>query len=143
MLGSGISSESLQRLADAGIRLSIDHFGTGSSPFAALRDLPAHELKIDKTLVGDLRSGEGSLISAIVTMAHNLGMLLTADGVDDELGVRWLRTNGADRLQGAFIAPPAPASEIVDLLVAHQPLAVGPLIRSEFGTVRLHCTTVC
>ena len=119
MLGSGISDQSLRRLAEAGVWLTIDHFGTGSSPLAALRQLPANALKIDKVLIDDLRSGDGSLISAIVTLAHNLGMLLTADGVDDQLSLRWLRSNGADRVQGAFVAAPMPAHEIAELLIPH------------------------
>ena len=126
MLGSGISDQSLRRLAEAGVWLTIDHFGTGSSPLAALRQLPANALKIDKVLIDDLRSGDGSLISAIVTLAHNLGMLLTADGVDDELSLRWLRSNGADLVQGAFVAAPMPAHDIAQLLTPHVQL---PLAR--------------
>lgn len=111
LLGSGISDESMRRLTDAGVWLTIDHFGTGTSPLAGLRHIRAHSLKIDRTLVEDLRSGDGSLISGIVTIAHNLGMLLVAEGVDDELSVRWLKANGADRVQGQFLAPPAGADE--------------------------------
>jgi diguanylate cyclase (GGDEF)-like protein len=111
LLGSGISDESMLRLSDAGVWLTIDHFGTGTSPLAGLRHIRANSLKIDRTLVEDLRSGDGSLISGIVTIAHNLGMLLVAEGVDDELSARWLKANGADRVQGQYVAPAAGAIE--------------------------------
>ncbi len=111
LLGSGISDESMRRLSDAGVWLTIDHFGTGTSPLAGLRHIRANSLKIDRTLVEDLRSGDGSLISGIVTIAHNLGMLLVAEGVDDELSAHWLRANGADRVQGQYVAPAAGAEE--------------------------------
>jgi diguanylate cyclase (GGDEF)-like protein len=115
LLGSGISDESMRRLSDAGVWLTIDHFGTGTSPLAGLRHIRANSLKIDRTLVEDLRSGDGSLISGIVAIAHNLGMLLVAEGVDDELSARWLKANGADRVQGLYVAPAAGADETREL----------------------------
>lgn len=124
LLGTGISTQSLQRLDEAGLSITIDHFGTGSSPLAAIRHVPARSLKIDKTLVDDLRAGDGSFIGAIVTMAHDLGMLLGASGVDDQLSLQWLRTSGADRVQGAAIAAPVPADEVERLLRAHATMPV-------------------
>ena len=113
LLGSGRSLHSLDRFANAGLWLSIDDFGTGTSSLAALRHIPANELKIDKSFVDDLRSGaDSALIDTIVAMAHQLGLTVVAEGVEDEVTWRWLRTHGADHAQGYYFARPAPASEI-------------------------------
>jgi len=116
LLGSGQSLRSLDRLASAGLWLSIDDFGTGTSSLAALRHIPAHELKIDKSFVDDLRSGDSALIGTIVAMAHQLGLTVVAEGVEDEVTWRWLRAHGADHAQGYYFARPAPAAAIEAML---------------------------
>ena len=121
LLGSGISDESMHRLREAGVWLAIDHFGTGASPLAGLRHIRADALKIDRTLIDDLRSGDGALIRGIVSIAHNLGMLLEAEGVDDELSARWLRANGADRMQGTHVAALATATEVEAVFASPSP----------------------
>jgi EAL domain-containing protein (putative c-di-GMP-specific phosphodiesterase class I) len=116
LLGSGSSVRSLERLANAGVWLSVDDFGTGTSSLAALRHIPAHELKIDKSFVDDLRTGDSALIGSIVNMAHQLGLEVVAEGVEDEVTWRWLRAHGADHAQGYYFARPAPAAAIEPLL---------------------------
>lgn len=123
LLGSGQSLRSLDRLANAGLWLSIDDFGTGTSSLAALRHIPAHELKIDKSFVDDLRSGDSALIGTIVAMAHQLGLTVVAEGVEDEVTWRWLRAHGADHAQGYYFARPAPAAAIEAMLAGHVPLS--------------------
>ncbi len=122
LLGSGHSVSSLQRLTAAGVWLSIDDFGTGTSSLSSLRHIPAHELKIDKSFVDDLRTGDSALIGTIVAMAHQLGLEVVAEGVEDEVTWRWLRAHGADNAQGYYFARPAPVAEIEVLLAAKAPL---------------------
>jgi diguanylate cyclase (GGDEF)-like protein len=112
VLGSDVSQASLRRLADAGVWLSIDDFGAGNSSLLAVRTVPAHELKIDQAFIDDLRRGDSSMIGAIVTMALNVGLQVVAEGVEDELSVRWLRANGVSVAQGFLFGRPAPASEL-------------------------------
>ncbi len=116
LLGSGQSIRSLHRMVEAGLWMSIDDFGTGTSSLAALRQIPAHELKIDKSFVNDLRTGDGTLCGTIVAMAHQLGLSVVAEGVEDELTWRWLRAHGADHAQGFHFARPAPAAQVEPLL---------------------------
>lgn len=115
-LGSGGSIESLRRLAAAGFWLSVDDFGTGTSSLSALRHIPANELKIDKSFVDDLRTGDSPLIRSIVALAHDLDLVVVAEGVEDEATWNWLRSHGADHAQGYFFARPAPAA-MVDLRI--------------------------
>ena len=125
LLGSGQSIRSLHRMVEAGLWMSIDDFGTGTSSLAALRQIPAHELKIDKSFVNDLRTGDGTLCGTIVAMAHQLGLSVVAEGVEDELTWRWLRAHGADHAQGFHFARPAPAAQVEPLL-AGEPLPWRP-----------------
>ena len=118
LLGSGASVDSLRRLASAGFWLSVDDFGTGTSSLSALRHIPANELKIDKSFVDDLRSGDSPLIRSIVALAHDLNLLVVAEGVEDQATFNWLSANGADQAQGYFFARPAPAA-MLDLRLAH------------------------
>jgi diguanylate cyclase (GGDEF)-like protein len=111
VLASEITEINLQRLADAGVWLSIDDFGAATSSLLALRKVPAHELKIDKSYVDDLRRGDSSMIGAIVTMALNVGLQVVAEGVEDELSLRWLRANGVAVAQGYLFGKPAPVAE--------------------------------
>jgi len=107
-LGTGVSTAALERLDAAGCWLSIDDFGTGTSSLAALRSIAAHEVKIDRSFVEDLRRGDSRLIGSIVAMAHELRFVVVAEGVEDEVTLRWLRDHGADRAQGYHVAPPLP-----------------------------------
>lgn len=116
MLGAGISGESTRRLADAGVWIAIDHFGTGASPLSALPHIAVHALKIDHAFVDDLRSGNVAMVLAILTMAHNLGLVLAVTGVDDAATLSWLVAHGVDRMQGAAVGEPVPAAEVARLL---------------------------
>ena len=112
LLDTHASLSSFRRLADSGIWLSIDDFGTGSSSLWALRAIPAHELKIDRTFVEDLRRGEGALLRSIVAMSHDLGLEVVAEGVEDEVTYQWLRDAGCDHAQGYLFAAPMPAWQV-------------------------------
>ncbi len=112
LLDAQATLRSLERLAAADIWLSIDDFGTGSSSLWALRQIPANELKIDRSFVEDLRRGQSGIIRSIVAMAHDLGLEVVAEGVEDEVTYQWLRDSGCDHVQGYLVARPMPAWQV-------------------------------
>ncbi len=101
----------LTDLAQMGVTISIDDFGTGYSSLAYLRDLPVHELKIDRAFVQDM-ANEGHdavIVRSVVDLARNLGLQTVAEGVEDSATWRQLRDLGCDRAQGYYLARPMPA----------------------------------
>ena len=98
----------LERLRGMGFTLSIDDFGTGYSSLAYLRKLPVSELKIDRSFVMDMLSSENDavIVRATVDLAHNLGLKVTAEGVENAQTVTALRDFGCDVAQGYFFSPP-------------------------------------
>ncbi len=104
----------LRTLSDRGIRTSIDDFGTGFSSFTHLRRLPVHEIKIDRTFVGQMATNSDDLVivRSIVNLGHDLQLEVVAEGVEDEWTLDNLRQLGCDRAQGYFFRPAVPAEEI-------------------------------
>jgi diguanylate cyclase (GGDEF)-like protein len=106
------SLDSLQRLHDMGVRLVIDDFGTGYSSLSYLRRLPVDELKIDRSFVIGLMTGQDDVIvRSTIDLAHNLGLTVIAEGVENEEVQARLQAMGCDAVQGTFISPPRPASD--------------------------------
>jgi len=106
---------SLERLNGLGCRLAIDDYGTGYSSLAYLRRLPVHELKLDKSLVQGMM-GDAShrlIVGSTIELAHNLGLSVTAEGVEDEATLEGLRSLGCDVIQGFVLSHPLEASELV------------------------------
>jgi diguanylate cyclase (GGDEF)-like protein len=101
----------LNELHAMGIKLVIDDFGTGYSSLSQLRRLPVQQLKIDRSFVSGLTQGEDdALVRSIIDLAHNLKLVIVAEGVDSlELRNR-LRALGCDAAQGHFICEPASAA---------------------------------
>jgi diguanylate cyclase (GGDEF)-like protein len=102
----------LQGLKGLGIALSVDDFGTGYSSLAYLRNLPIDKLKIDRSFVRDIGGGEaneGVLAQAIISLGHNLGLHVVAEGVETDAQVRFLRRHGCDEVQGFYYGEPADA----------------------------------
>ena len=104
----------LHQFRQRGIRLAIDDFGTGYSSFAYLKRFPLDHLKIDRSFVNEIqRNGEdGAIIAAIVSMAHELGLSVIAEGVETDAQAAFLRKSGCDIMQGYFFAEPMPADRI-------------------------------
>ncbi|MBC7939449.1 MAG: bifunctional diguanylate cyclase/phosphodiesterase [Chitinophagaceae bacterium] len=102
------------RLRQAGLHVSIDDFGTGHSSLAALRKLPAAELKIDRAFVTDLATSADarSIALAIVQMAHSLELRVVAEGVENDAQRDLLMAMGCDELQGYLFAKPMTASSL-------------------------------
>jgi diguanylate cyclase (GGDEF)-like protein len=107
------STRCLAELSEMGVRISVDDFGTGYSSLSYLRRLPVDELKIDKSFVIGLASGEDdALVRSIIDLAHNLGLQVIAEGVENGEVRDRLRALGCDAAQGFFIQRPAPAQQV-------------------------------
>ena len=105
-----IAIDHLQRFAAAGIKIAIDDYGSGLSSLAYLKQLPAHELKIDQMFVSGLTDSHRDplLVRSSIDLAHALEMEVTAEGVDDPISLSLLRVMGCDLVQGYLISPPVP-----------------------------------
>ncbi|QDG78796.1 bifunctional diguanylate cyclase/phosphodiesterase [Labrenzia sp. PHM005] len=104
----GSASDKLQQLKDMGIRIALDDFGTGYSSLLYLRQYNFDKIKIDKSFVDEIgEQSEGlAIISAIIALAHNIGLEVTAEGVERQFQVDALRTLGCDNLQGYYFGRP-------------------------------------
>jgi len=98
----------LEAVAALGTRFAIDDFGTGFSSLSNLKQLPVSELKIDKSFVSGLVDDENDavIVTSTIDLAHNLGLEVTAEGVETEPVCRRLRELGCDMAQGYYLARP-------------------------------------
>jgi diguanylate cyclase (GGDEF)-like protein/PAS domain S-box-containing protein len=111
----------LTRLRDIGVRLAIDDFGTGQSSLAYLRRLPVQTLKIDRSFIAGLTKDDASrsIVRATIEVGHALGLVVTAEGVEDSAQLVALQELGCDNAQGYFIARPMSGPEVPAWLAAH------------------------
>jgi EAL domain-containing protein (putative c-di-GMP-specific phosphodiesterase class I) len=107
--------DTLTRFRIKGIGLAIDDFGTGYSSLLQLRQLPFTELKIDRCFVADLPAAHDSrlIVKTIIDLAHGLGLVATAEGVETIEQLRLIRELGCDVVQGFLIAPPLEPGELI------------------------------
>ena len=110
-----------------GITISIDNFGVGYSNMLALQDLPAGELKIDKSFMKDMRENSKhiKIVSTIITIAHSMNMDVVAEGVETQEQQRILSGLGCDALQGFWFSDPVPAEDI-EVMLSNLPLSSDP-----------------
>ena len=120
--------QSFRQLADRGIDLAIDDFGIGQSSFAYLRRLPVREIKIDRLFTQALtdEAGDRVLVQSIVELGHRLGYRVTAEGVETQAALDFLRGIGCDHAQGYHIARPLAPAAIEELVARRPPAAVPP-----------------
>ncbi len=106
----------INRLHDMGYQFSIDDFGTGYSSLAYLKRLPLEELKIDKSFVMDIMNSENdaTIVKAIINLAHNLGLSVTAEGVENDAIMAKLRDYNCDIAQGYYLSKPLSVNEFND-----------------------------
>ena len=108
----------VEQLGRIGVRFSIDDFGTGYSSLASLRSFPIHQLKLDRSLLADVPGDEAAeaIVGGSVEIAHGLGALVVAEGIEDLAQLQFASAIGCDIAQGYLIGKPAPADELLDLL---------------------------
>jgi diguanylate cyclase (GGDEF)-like protein len=113
------ASALLSRLRNTGVKVWLDDFGTGFSGLSHLRRVPADGVKIDRSFISDvLRDPDDlALTTAIISMAHSLGITVVAEGVEKEGQYAILRERGCDLAQGYWIGHPVKFDEFVALLV--------------------------
>ncbi len=118
--------EILRQLDEMGLGISIDDFGTGYSSLVYLKKLPVDEIKIDRSFVMDLLSDSDSLVivRSIIDLAHNLGMSVTAEGVETVEVWEKLSSLGCDVSQGYYSGPPMSSEDLVRSPFFTAPLTV-------------------
>jgi EAL domain-containing protein (putative c-di-GMP-specific phosphodiesterase class I) len=127
----------LERLHAMGFSLSIDDFGTGYSSLAYLKKLPVDELKIDQSFVKNMETDgdDAKIVRSTVELAHNLGLSVVAEGVENEAVWELLRELGCDQAQGYHMGRPMPAGAFYEWSVGWQ---AGRLPASNNPSLRLH-----
>ena len=100
----------LNEIYDMGLRLSIDDFGTGYSSLAYLKKLPVSELKIDRSFIKNMETDrdDNMIVHSTIDLAHNMGLKVVAEGVENAATWSGLEELGCDFLQGYAISPPVP-----------------------------------
>jgi diguanylate cyclase (GGDEF)-like protein len=114
----------MNALAALGVRFSLDDFGTGFSSFVHLSSLPISLLKIDKSFVRQMASHphQGRLVRAMISLAHNLGLEVVAEGVEEAAQLDALLRFAADQVQGYLISRPLPLAQLQQFLRARADL---------------------
>jgi diguanylate cyclase (GGDEF)-like protein/PAS domain S-box-containing protein len=112
------SLEAIMELVGLGVTIAIDDFGTGYSSLAYLRQLPAAEIKIDKSFVMkmDRDKDDAVIVGSTIQMAHSLGLKVVAEGVESERIWTELLAMGCDYGQGYYFSRPVPPDVFIDLL---------------------------
>lgn len=108
----------LSQLVAAGITIAVDDYGTGHASLSYLRRFPVQSIKLDRSFVVDLPKSRDSsqIVRALVSMAHSIGMIATAEGVETQEQSTFLRSLGYDRQQGFFHGRPVSDAEYASLL---------------------------
>ncbi|WP_139164146.1 bifunctional diguanylate cyclase/phosphodiesterase [Arthrobacter sp. ok362] len=104
----------LRQLRKAGVRIAMDDFGTGYSTLGRLQELPLDNVKIDRSFVAMIKTGQEQLpfFATMINAAHALGLKVTAEGIETPAQAKYLMDRGCDSLQGYLFAKPAPASHL-------------------------------
>ena len=108
--------ERLRALCRLGVWLAVDDFGTGYSSLSYLRHMPVSKVKIDKSFVDDIATGDPSIMLAILSMAHSLGLTCIAEGVERPEQAERMRVLGCDSAQGYLWSRPVPVEQLDSLL---------------------------
>lgn len=117
--------QAFRMIRDLGITISLDDFGTGYSSLSHLRRFPINFLKIDRSFVDEVLTNidDRAIVSAIIGMAHNLGLQVVAEGVETQEQGEYLREKGCDFAQGYFFGRPMSADDILKHLRSEMDVA--------------------
>jgi len=124
-------AEIMARIRSQGAGLSIDDFGTGASTLSELRNLPVDTVKIDRSFLSrpggtDIGSDGETMLSGIVTLAHELKRLVVAEGVESEADAQLLARLGCDFGQGYYFSPPLDGAAALDYIARHYNITATP-----------------
>lgn len=134
------TAAALRRLRDLGVSIAIDDFGTGYSSLLYLREFPAQILKIDRRFVAGVAGGleDLAIVRATIELAHALGLVALAEGVETAEQLTILRTLGCDLAQGFLWARPLPAEDFVAMLESRSAFRVDlPEVQSARSALSL------
>jgi diguanylate cyclase (GGDEF)-like protein len=122
MIDPARARATLDRLSGIGLSLSVDDFGTGYSSLANLKRLPVDGIKIDKSFVIDMAhdASDAAIVRSTIDLAHNLGLKVVAEGVENQESWRRLREHGCDLAQGFHVSRPLPGDDLGRLILAHE-----------------------
>ncbi len=114
----------IARLREDGIRTSVDDFGTGYSSLSYLSDFPVHEIKIDRSFVKGMtrRPQDRSIVRSTIAMAHEMNLLVVAEGVETEAELDLLQSDNCDRAQGFLFSKPLREAEFAEFVSAYERL---------------------
>ena len=121
MSNAAQAMESLLALKQMGVRFAMDDFGTGYSSLSYLRRFPFNKIKIDRSFLQNLTDSKEAeqIIRTIVALGKNLGMRVTAEGVETPRQLKFLAEVGCDEIQGYLIGKPQPARQVPVILSEH------------------------
>jgi EAL domain-containing protein (putative c-di-GMP-specific phosphodiesterase class I) len=119
----------LQALHDQGVGIALDDFGTGFSSLEHLRRFPIDIIKIDRSFIQGIEHDpkDAAIAANLVSLAHALGLVAVAEGIETDGQLEQLRELGCDLGQGYLLARPAPAHVVGKLLLAQRMLAASPV----------------
>jgi EAL domain-containing protein (putative c-di-GMP-specific phosphodiesterase class I) len=128
MLDAGLTIDVLSEFREMGLRIAIDDFGTGHASLSYLKQFPVDTLKIDRSFVSDMEaSREGAaIVTAIVGLAHGLGLEVLAEGVESESQLHRLAACGCDEYQGFLISTPLSPAVVPGFLEREYRTALAP-----------------
>jgi diguanylate cyclase (GGDEF)-like protein len=114
-----VASGILDRLRTAGLKISLDDYGTGYSDLSHIKKLPIYAVKIDRSFVRDIRNdnNDAVIVASIVSLAHNLNLKVIAEGVESKEQLMHLKVAGCDQVQGFYLQRPVSADEIERTLI--------------------------
>lgn len=119
-----IASRVLEELRDLGVGIALDDFGTGYSSLRYLHQFPINHLKIDKAFIDTIETKEGlAIVKTILLLGKNLGIPVTAEGVETETQLQLLTDIGCHRIQGYYFSRPLPAREFCHLIKTSETLS--------------------
>ena len=118
------------------MKVSIDDFGTGYSSLSYLANLPVHALKIDRAFVSKLDVDErnSAIVRSVVSLAHNLGLQVIAEGVETPHQLDYLKTLKCQFGQGYFFSPPRDSEQATQFLIAWS--GIGDVKKMEIANLR-------
>jgi diguanylate cyclase (GGDEF)-like protein len=134
MADPGGSMAILDRLHALGVKLAIDDFGTGYSSLGRLRELPIHEVKIDKSFVQRVAVDhrDRAVVRSAIQLGHALDLEVVAEGVEDAITLKHLQREGCDLVQGYFIARPM-AADVFEAWLAGRTSRDANVLYPQFG----------